>query len=82
MKTAIGILAALLTTSAWVPQIIKTRRSRSAHDLAWSYLMSFGTGVALWFIYAIWMNDLPLALANGVSLVFVAGLVVLKNRSK
>jgi len=62
-----GILAATLTTASFVPQVVHTLQRRSARDISSAWLILFGTGIALWFVYGIWLNALPIILANGIT---------------
>ncbi len=65
--TIIGLAAAVLTTSAFVPQAAKTWKTRSAGDLSLSmYLMMF-SGISLWLVYGLFKKDWPIILANGIS---------------
>ena len=62
--TIIGIVAAVLTTAAFVPQVFKTIRMRQTKDLSLTmYIMMF-TGQLGWLIYGMYLNDFPLILAN------------------
>ncbi|HYD90132.1 MAG TPA: SemiSWEET transporter [Flavobacterium sp.] len=64
---ALGLLAALFTTLANVPQAIKVIRTRSTKSLsAATYAMLF-TGMALWVVYGIIRDDLPIILANAIA---------------
>jgi MtN3 and saliva related transmembrane protein len=72
---SIGMAAGICTTVAFVPQVVKTWKSRSARDLSLGMFLIFFIGVALWLTYGIIQNDLPLILANGVTLV-LAGLLL------
>ncbi len=62
--TLIGLIAASLTTIAFLPQVIKTWRTKSAKDLSLGMFATFTTGVLLWLIYGLLVNDLPIILAN------------------
>ena len=63
----LGFLAAFFTTVANVPQAIKVIRTRSTKSLsAATYAMLF-TGMALWVVYGIIRDDLPIILANAVA---------------
>jgi len=62
-----GIIAAILTTASFVPQVVHTLQRRSADDISAVWLVMFGTGISLWFVYGIWMNSLPIILANAVT---------------
>lgn len=77
-----GLVAAFLTTLAFLPQVIQTWRSRSTEDLNLGMLLSLATGVALWFIYGIGTGQLPVILANGATLLLVAVLLALKLRDR
>ncbi len=78
MTTALGIVAAILTTTAWIPQLLRTFRTRHARDLAWAYLLVFGSGVTLWCVYGGLQGDGAVFGANAVTLVLLVGLAVLK----
>jgi MtN3 and saliva related transmembrane protein len=77
----LGLLAGVLTTTAWLPQITRTWRSRSADDLSWPYLLVFSAGVTLWLVYGVLSADVPLLVANGVTMLLVSLLLVLKRHS-
>ena len=78
----VGIVAACLTTGSWVPQALQTIRTRSARDFAWSYLLLFGGGVFLWLIYGLMRRDVAIIGANGVTLVLVARIVLVKRETE
>ncbi|WP_217495854.1 SemiSWEET transporter [Mangrovivirga cuniculi] len=74
-KEIIGIVAGCCTTIAFLPQVIKTWRTKSARDLSLSMFLIFFTGVLLWLIYGIVVADLPVILANSATL-FLAGILL------
>jgi len=80
MDQALGLIAATLTTAAWIPQVTRAWRSRSADDLSWSYLIVFATGVSAWIGYSVLTRDLPVFAANAVSVVLILALVGIKRR--
>jgi MtN3 and saliva related transmembrane protein len=63
---AIGFWAAILTTTAFTPQVVRTWRVGGA-DLSWTMLALFGLGVALWFLYGYLQMSGPIMLANGLT---------------
>ena len=75
----LGLVAGVLTTAAWLPQIARTWRSRSADDLSWPYLLVFSAGVSLWLLYGVLSDDVPVLAANAVTIVLVALLLGLKG---
>ena len=77
-QLTIGIIAACLTTGAWLPQVVKTWRTKSAHDFSWGYLAMFFAGVALWAIYGFMREDIAVIGANVVTVVLVLGVIVIK----
>lgn len=49
--TALGLLAAVLTTAANIPQVIKCWRTREADDISLAMIVTLGSGLALWTVY-------------------------------
>ena len=74
----IGLLAAVCTTIAFLPQVVKTWKSKSAKDLSLGMFSLFFTGVGLWLAYGILQQDLPIILANGVTLILAGSLLFFK----
>ena len=74
---AIGFWAAVLTTSAFAPQVIRTWRM-GGEGLSWTTLTLFGLGVGLWFVYGLVRMSGPLMLANGVTGLQVLLLIAIK----
>ncbi|MBD2431954.1 MULTISPECIES: SemiSWEET transporter [Fischerella] len=68
--TTLGLIAATLTTFSFLPQLIKTWRTKSAKDVSYVMLISFSIGVFLWLIYGFYLSALPIILANGITLLF------------
>jgi MtN3 and saliva related transmembrane protein len=74
----IGVAAAVLTTSSFVPQIIKGYRTKSMDDVS-RYLMSlFATGTVLWMVYGIYKSDWVIIVANATATAFNVILLCLK----
>jgi MtN3 and saliva related transmembrane protein len=78
----LGLTAGLLTTIAFLPQVIKTWKMRSAKDLSLSTFSLFFIGVTLWLVYGLILNDLPIILANLFTLIFAGILLFFKLRFK
>lgn len=76
----LGYVAGALTTAAFVPQLVKTWRSRSAGDLSYVMMSVFSTGIALWLVYGIVLESWPVILANAVTLVLSLAILALKVR--
>ena len=80
--TALGIAAAVGTTSSFVPQAWKTFRTRSADDFSWGYLALFASGVTLWLIYGFLKKDACIIGANAVTLLLLFIIVGVKFKAK
>ena len=80
--TAIGILAAVLTTTAFAPQAIKAWRSRSTADVSLAMFLMLVAGIALWLTYGLLIGDWPLILANGVTIGLAGAILLAKLRFK
>lgn len=78
MAQLIGYLAAILTTASFVPQAIKTIRTRNTQGISLVMYIMFSTGVLFWFIYGIAINDIPVLVANAVTLCFAVIILVYK----
>lgn len=80
--TAIGFAAGALTTIAFIPQVTKIWRTRSTKDLSLGMFVVLCCGITLWLIYGILTEDIPLLLANGVTLCLAATILVFKLKYK
>jgi MtN3 and saliva related transmembrane protein len=78
--TALGYLAGVFTTAAFIPQLVRARRSRSTKDLSLPMFLIFTTGVVLWLVYGIAIRSAPVIAANGVTLVLAGAILALKIR--
>jgi MtN3 and saliva related transmembrane protein len=78
--TTLGITAGILTTIAYLPQLIKTWQSKSAGDISWTMLIVLCLGIILWLAYGLAIHDLPILLANIVTLLLAGVILILKIR--
>ena len=78
--TLLGLIAGSLTTLAFVPQVLKTWRTKSGNDISLGMFLLFSTGVLLWLIYGILIDALPVILANGLTLLLSVAILLLKLR--
>ena len=70
----IGALASTLTTVAFVPQVWRAWKTRSARDLSLSMYLIFTSGVALWLLYGLLLGAMPIIVGNAVTLVLAGAL--------
>ena len=78
--TIIGLAAAFCTTIAFLPQVIRTWKTRSTGDLSLSMFLVFTTGIFLWLVYGLAVHDLPLIIANGITFVLSGTILFFKLR--
>ncbi len=76
----IGFTAGTLTTIAFVPQVIKIWKTKSAKDISLGMFVILCTGIILWIVYGILVKSLPLVAANATTLVFALTILVLKMK--
>ena len=63
-----GYLAAILTTAAFLPQLIKTLKTKKADDVSLTTLIMFIIGVLSWIIYGYEISSKPILIANVITL--------------
>ncbi|HEX5340206.1 MAG TPA: SemiSWEET transporter [Gammaproteobacteria bacterium] len=80
LERSIGLAAALLTTIAFVPQVIRSWRTRDTRGISLPMYSVFTVGIGLWLVYGLMLHDLPITLANGVTLALALAVLVLKLR--
>lgn len=78
----IGLIAAFFTTAAFVPQVVKTWKTKEVENLSLTMYLVMLTGVVLWLIYGININSLSIILANIVTITLVCVIIILKLRYK
>jgi MtN3 and saliva related transmembrane protein len=80
--TLIGLAAACFTTAAFVPQVVQILKTKNVEGISLGMYAIFTLGVALWLIYATIIGDLPMLLANLVTLILSGGVLTLTVRSR
>lgn len=76
----VGLVAAALTTGAFVPQLLKIWRSRSAADISYGMYIAFIAGVLLWLGYGVAIGSMPMVVSNAAILLQAIAVLVLKRR--
>lgn len=82
MITILGLVAATLTTSSFLPQVIKTIRTKHTKDISLVMYLVITLGAFLWLLYGILIKDLPISLANGIVLILTITILFLKFKYK
>lgn len=77
----IGLCAAFCTTVSFLPQAARAVRTRDTSGISlWMYVL-FCAGVSLWLAYGVLRHDVPVILANAVTLATSGTVLVLKVRN-
>jgi MtN3 and saliva related transmembrane protein len=80
LSTILGLVAGTLTTISFLPQLLKAWKSRSTHDISIGMFSLLAAGIVLWIVYGVVTADVPVIVANSVTLVFVGLILALKLR--
>jgi MtN3 and saliva related transmembrane protein len=73
----VGTIAAICTTTAFIPQILKIRR-QGGHDLSYPMLFLYLTGILLWLVYGLLLHAAAIIWANAATALLVAVALILK----
>jgi MtN3 and saliva related transmembrane protein len=74
----VGLLAGVLTTISFVPQVVKIWKTKQARDISLGMFAIFSGGVLLWLLYGIGIGALPVIVANAVTLGLSLTILVFK----
>jgi MtN3 and saliva related transmembrane protein len=76
--TIMGLIAGFLTTGSFLPQIIKTIRTKDTKNISLLMYVFYVSGVILWLCYGYAINDAVLLITNSFSLLFGIILLIMK----
>ncbi len=82
LVTVLGLFAGSLTTIAFLPQVIKTWRTRSTKDISLEMFAIFCSGVLLWIIYGSLVKDIPVIFTNVATLSLASPILWFKLKYK
>jgi len=82
INTLIGIGAAACTTLSFLPQAIKVIKTKQTKDLSLVMYSVFTLGVFLWLVYGVLVMDIPLIMANIITFIFAATILIMKIKYK
>ena len=73
-----GYFAAILTTAAFLPQLIKTFNTKKADDISLLTLIMFICGVGSWIIYGYAISSFPILIANIITFILNFFILIIK----
>jgi MtN3 and saliva related transmembrane protein len=80
MITALGLCSGALTTTSFLPQVVRAVRTGSSNDLSWTWLVMLIAGAVGWLSYGLLTSNLSVSLANAIMVALVATLLSVKAR--
>lgn len=76
----LGLVAGTLTTIAFLPQLLKIWKSKSAQDVSLVMMSTFCIGIFLWIVYGVVIGAMPIIVTNAVTLALALLILILKIR--
>ena len=77
----IGLSAAFLTTSAFIPQVYKIYKEKNANGISLTMYIILFIGVILWFVYGLLIGSLSIIIANGVTALLQLSIIFFKLKN-
>lgn len=74
----IGFVAAFCTTTAFVPQLARVVKLKSAREISLGTFLMFTVGVALWLVYGLYVRSMPVIVSNVVTFCLSLSILVMK----
>lgn len=81
MAELFGYLGGALTTIAFVPQAYKVYKTRQTKDLSLAMFIIFSIGVFCWFIYGVYLQSIPMILANSITICLSLYILIVKIKN-
>lgn len=76
----VGLLAGILTTLAYIPQLIKVLKEKHTKSISLGMYVLISGGIGLWFVYGWMIDSISLLLANGITFVMAITILIMKIR--
>jgi len=80
--TVLGLIAGTLTTASFLPQLIKTWKSKSTKDISLGMFIILCVGIFLWIVYGIFIRALPVIVANVTTFILAIAILYFKIKYK
>lgn len=78
----IGLIAAVLTTASFIPQVYVVWKEKSVKDISLAMYTIFFMGLVLWLYYGIEIDSLSIILANAITIILVVLIIIAKFKFK
>lgn len=80
MTEYLGYAAGVLTVSSFLPQVVRSWRTRQTRDLSLGMFTLLTTACALWMVYGVMTSDWPVILTNGAMVAMNGAIAAAKVR--
>ena len=80
--TILGLAAAFCTTASFLPQALQTIRTKDTSGISLYMYLLFAFGTLLWFLFGLLSHNIPIILANGITLLFASVILLYKIKFK
>jgi MtN3 and saliva related transmembrane protein len=74
----VGLLAAVLSTISFLPQVIQAFRTKHTKDISRATFLFLSIGILLWLVYGILIGEIPVILANSATLILSLAILIMK----
>ena len=78
----LGVLAAIITTVSFLPQVYKTWKTKDTKALSLTMYTFFFIGVSMWVVYGFYLKSIPIIVANIITAISALTLIGLKIKYK
>ncbi|MCC6837849.1 MAG: SemiSWEET transporter [Bacteroidia bacterium] len=78
ISTIVGLLAATCTTVSFVPQVVQILKTKNTQGISLGMYVLFTFGIACWLVYGFYLNELPIIIANSITLILAATILIFK----
>lgn len=78
----LGLCAAFLTTGSFALQVAHIVKTRETRAISTNMYLAFGSGVLLWLVYGLRTDDMPITIANSITLALASTVLLLKLRNE
>lgn len=82
LTTLLGLIACFLTTGAFLPQIIKTVKTKNTKNISLSMYIVYMIGVVFWFAYGASIHEVAILVGNTFSFIFGLTMLIMKIKYK
>ena len=78
---SIGIIGAILTTSAFIPQVYKIYKEKKAQGVSLTMYLIMFVGVLLWLVYGVLIGSIAIIIANSVTAILQLFVIIFKLKN-